>query len=259
MRYFIELAYRGTNYCGWQKQLNAPTVQETLNNRISRLFRHEIDVVGAGRTDTGVHASQYYAHFDTIEPITDCQNAVYRLNKMLPEDITIFDIFPVSATAHARYDAISRTYRYIIETYKNPFSNHLTTFRHHPPHIELMNNAAKILLNVTDFKSFCKAGSDNKTTICRVTEAYWYRQSETRLVFTITADRFLRNMVRAVVGTLLDVGEKKITIDEFISIIESQDRSSAGESIDPQGLYLTRIIYPFVKEKKCFNPNIFDL
>jgi tRNA pseudouridine38-40 synthase len=259
MRYFIELAYQGTNYCGWQKQANAPTVQETLNDRLSTLFRHEIDVVGAGRTDTGVHAMQYYAHFDTVKPIEDCRNAVYRLNKMLPEDISIFDIFPVSETAHARYNATSRTYHYLIETAKNPFTQNLVSFRRQEPDIELMNQAARYLLEVTDFKSFCKVGSDNKTTICDVKEAIWYKKNEHRLVFKITADRFLRNMVRAIVGTLLEVGEKKTSIEEFISIVQKQDRSSAGDSVEPQGLYLTGISYPFVKEKTVFTLNIFDL
>ncbi|MGI6478286.1 MAG: tRNA pseudouridine(38-40) synthase TruA [Salinivirgaceae bacterium] len=255
MRYFIKIAFCGTNYFGWQKQLDAVTVQEVLSERISKLLRSETDIVGAGRTDTGVHALVYYAHFDTVEKIEDCENMVYRLNKMLPNDIVVYDIFSVDSNAHARYDAISRTYHYYIDTQKNPFTEKFMSYRYQPTDFDLMNEAAMYLLQVSDFSSFCKTGSDNKTTICKVTEAQWHQINSSQYFFRITADRFLRNMVRAIVGTLFDVGEKKISLDEFYSIINKRDRCEAGESVEAKGLFLADVRYPFIKGKDGISIN----
>ena len=250
MRYFIHLAYRGTNYSGWQVQNNAITIQGVLNDRLSKLLRQKIETVGAGRTDAGVHASQFYAHFDVDTEIDDCQEVTHRLNRMLPVDIVVYKVFRVENMAHARFDAVSRTYHYIIEVAKNPFSCNLTTIRKKVPDIDLMNQAASKLLKVSDFKTFCKIGSDNKTTICDVSFAQWTQARDSLFVFEISADRFLRNMVRAIVGTLLDVGEHKITVAEFESVVKEQNRSKAGESVEPNGLYLSRIVYPYFNEIK---------
>ncbi|MDD2564740.1 MAG: tRNA pseudouridine(38-40) synthase TruA [Salinivirgaceae bacterium] len=259
MRYFIHLAYRGTNYSGWQIQNNAITVQGVLNDRLSKLLRQNIETVGAGRTDAGVHAIQFFAHFDVNTEIDDCQEITHRLNRMLPADIVVYKVFRVDVQSHARYDALSRTYHYVIEVAKNPFSCNLTTIRKKVPDIELMNQAANKLLNVSDFKSFCKIGSDNKTTICDVSFAQWTQPCENLYVFEIAADRFLRNMVRAIVGTLLEVGEHKITISDFEEIVNEHDRSKAGESVDPNGLYLSQIVYPYFKKIKIMSPFNFIL
>lgn len=253
MRYFIRLAFCGTNYKGWQKQPNAQTVQGVLNEKISLVLRHKVDLTGAGRTDTGVHASIYYAHFDTPEPLDNTNSLVYKLNRILPEDIVIYDIFKVADSAHARFDAVSRTYHYFIETRKNPFTNRFMTYYHRKTDFELMNKAAEFLLSLDDFKSFCKSGSNNKTTLCKVSEAKWIKTDDTQYVFKITADRFLRNMVRAIVGTLFEVGEKKINLDQFYNITHLRNRTYAGESIPPQGLFLSNIIYPYVKENNIDN------
>ena len=242
MRYFIELAFKGTNYCGWQEQPNSVTVQSIINEKLSLLLRQKIETVGAGRTDTGVHALQFFAHFDTITQINDTQDIKNRLNKMLPYDISVFSIFEVNDTAHARFDAVSRTYLYIIETVKNPFNSELVSFINYQLNVDKMNEAAIILLSCSDFKSFCKTGSDNKTTICKVTKAEW-RVEGSLIIFEITADRFLRNMVRAIVGTLIDVGSGKKTVIDFENIIKALDRGFAGQSAEAQGLYLARIEY----------------
>lgn len=259
MRYFIQLAYRGTNYSGWQIQDNAVTVQGILNDRLSKFLRQNVETVGAGRTDAGVHASQFYAHFDVDTEIDDCLEIVHRLNRMLPEDIVVYKVFRVDDTAHARFDAVTRTYHYVIEVAKNPFSCNLTTIRRKIPDVDLMNQAASKLLNVSDFKSFCKLGSDNKTTICDVTFAQWTQVRESLYVFEISADRFLRNMVRAIVGTLLEVGEHKITVSGFEAIVNEHNRSKAGESVEPSGLYLSQIVYPYIRESKVIRPFVFDL
>lgn len=245
MRYFIKLSYKGTNYSGWQIQDNAITVQSVVDEKLSLLLRQKIETVGAGRTDAGVHATCFFAHFNTDYPIENCERTAYRLNKILPLDIQVFEITNVHENAHARFDARWRTYHYIIETKKNPFNWELTLFFAPKLDISTMNEAAKKLLSYSDFKSFCKVGSDNKTTVCKVTEAEWTTDNN-QLIFKITADRFLRNMVRAIVGTLINVGIGKTTIDEFEAIILSLDRSKAGESAVAQGLYLTKIVYDYI-------------
>ena len=244
MRYFIEFAYNGKNYCGWQYQPHSPSVQETLNKTLSTLLHTEIDVVGAGRTDTGVHAKQMFAHFDHEEDLnTDA--LTLRLNSFLPKDIVVYRIIPLHPDAHARFDAISRTYEYHIHTYKDAFVNEGSWYEYHPLDIDKMNEAATMLFEFIDFKCFSKTHTDVKTFNCKVTEAYW-QQNGTHLVFTITADRFLRNMVRAIVGTLINVGLGKISIADFSKIIQSRDRSEAGFSVPAHGLYLTKVIYPYL-------------
>lgn len=243
IRYFIELAYNGTPFHGWQIQPNAITVQELINNALITIFREEINVVGAGRTDTGVHASYYVAHMDLNKKINDIPLAINKLNKLLPKEIAIFQIVAVNQEVHARFDAISRSYEYHINPIKNPF---LIDFAWHfkmSLDIDLMNQAAKLLLNFSDFTSFSKTGTQVATNNCKVTKAEW-KLEKGILKFYISADRFLRNMVRAIVGTLVDVGLGKLSIDDFIKIVESKNRSKAGFSVPPQGLYLTQIEYP---------------
>ncbi|HYW95506.1 MAG TPA: tRNA pseudouridine(38-40) synthase TruA, partial [Bacteroidales bacterium] len=227
MRYFIELAYRGTNYHGWQIQPNAVTVQSKLEEALSVILREDISVIGAGRTDTGVHASYFVAHFDTKKPVND--EMVYKLNGYLPPDITVYDVRCVSKDAHARFDALSRTYRYLIVQKKHPFAKGLTTFIPYEINVDRLNEASTMLLNFSDFTTFSKLHSTNKTNLCRIDAATW-TTNKGFLIFTITADRFLRNMVRSVVGTLLEAGRGKITPGEFSAIIESRDRSGAGTS-----------------------------
>lgn len=242
MRYFIEFSYFGKNYFGWQRQPGAISVQETLEHCISTLLKTEIPITGAGRTDTGVHARQIFAHFDVEMPLST-QSFVQRLNAFLPSDIAVHSVFEVSAGAHARFDASARTYEYWVVQDKNPF---LTDFAYHfrrELDIEAMNEAAKVLLDFDDFQCFSKSGTDVKTFKCKLFFAEWKAQSG-KLVFTITADRFLRNMVRAIVGTLLDVGIGKISKEDVKNIILSKNRSEAGHSVPAHGLYLTRVEYP---------------
>lgn len=244
MRYFIEFAYNGKNYCGWQYQPHSPSVQETLNKALSTLLRTPIDVVGAGRTDTGVHAKQMYAHFD-LETNFDAALLVQKLNSFLPKDIVVYRFIPLHDDAHARFDATSRTYEYHLHTFKDAFENEGSWYNIHTLDVTRMNEAANILLEYTDFKCFSKTNTDVRTFNCKITHAGW-QQNGTHLVFTITADRFLRNMVRAIVGTLYNVGIGKITIDHVRTIIESRDRGHAGASVPAHGLYLTRVIYPYL-------------
>ena len=241
MRYFIELSYNGKNYHGWQIQPDAISVQEKLNNAFSTIFQSDIQVVGAGRTDTGVHASQMFAHVD-LDGVLD-ENLAFKLNSILPNDIFIKDIFKVDDEKHARFDATFRSYEYRIWLGRNPFLLDFSWQIHsQKPDIELMNKAAKFLLEYEDFESFSKVKTDVYTFNCNVTEAYWIQENE-QLTFYITANRFLRNMVRAIVGTLLDVGLHKISIDDFKKIIESKNRSNAGLSVPAKGLFLTQIKY----------------
>ena len=206
MRYFLELRYNGAAYCGWQRQPDQLSVQQTLERALATLLRESVEVTGAGRTDTGVNASYYVAHFDCTPPITDLSQTVYKLNFILPQDIAVLAITPVDARAHARYDACEREYRYYIEGCKNPFTRAFTWQYYVPLDMERMNEAAALLSQFDDFTSFAKLNSNNKTNICRVRSARWHRQPDGVLCFTIRADRFLRNMVRAIVGTLGDVG-----------------------------------------------------
>ena len=243
MRYFIELSYNGKNYHGWQVQPNASSVQQTLNEAISTLLRQEISLVGAGRTDTGVHATEMFAHFDTSEQI-DTQETLKRINAFLPEDIAVKAVFRVKENAHARFDALSRSYEYRIWQGRNPFLVDTTWQLYNQQlSVEKMNDAASILKDFIDFKSFSKSKTDVKTYHCKIESAIW-KQDEQSLIFYITADRFLRNMVRAIVGTLIDVGLEKISKDDFIKIIKSRDRSKAGFSVPAQGLFLTKVEYP---------------
>ena len=243
MRYFVYLSFNGKNYHGWQKQPDAISIQEVLERTFSTYFRSDINVVGAGRTDTGVHASCMVAHFDMENELDDVDEALFRLNSFLPKDIALLDILPVIDEAHARFDAIEREYQYGILLEKDPFRTEVAHQIHQEPDIEQMNEAAKLLLGHQDFQCFSRSNTDVKTYYCDVKEAYW-EYEDYFLVFTISADRFLRNMVRAIVGTLLDVGHGKTTIEEFQQIILSKDRTKAGPSAPAQGLFLTKVIYP---------------
>ncbi len=242
-RYFIELAYNGSGYNGWQIQPNAPSVQEEINKALTLLLKQEINVTGAGRTDTGVHASFFVAHFDSDVAIAHTQALTYKLNRFLGKNIAIKDIYAVLPDIHARFSAISRTYKYYINKNKNPFT-YPFAYRPHPlPDIRLMNNACELLMHYEDFTSFSKLHTDVKTNICHLMEANW-EETDEQLIFTIKADRFLRNMVRAIVGTLLDVGQKRITLEQFQQIIESKDRCKAGTSVPGNALFLCDIEYP---------------
>jgi tRNA pseudouridine38-40 synthase len=242
LRYFIELSYNGKAYHGWQNQPNAISVQQVLEEALSVLMQTKIEVVGAGRTDTGVHASQMFAHFD-VEFEIDISTLVYKLNAILPNDIAIHDMFRVKEDAHARFDAISRTYHYKISTSKNVFTNDFAYRFQLPLNVEKMNEACKILLRYKDFQCFSKSNTDVKTYHCNIEKAEWI-EDHNGLTFTITADRFLRNMVRAIVGTMINIGLGKIQVKDLITIIGSKNRSEAGYSVPAHGLYLTQITYP---------------
>ena len=295
MRFFIFFSYNGTAYHGWQFQPNAISVQERMESAFKTLLRQPVTLTAAGRTDTGVHARLMVAHFDLPEQlsIVNCPLSIFnlndfafKLNGLLPSDITVHKIVPVRPDAHARFDALSRTYEYWVTDIKNPFTEHLITYTRFQLDYDKMNEAAKILLETKDFASFCKAHSDNKTTLCDVRRAFWeprplpfmssygvpketkplavshgesggpedFNEPVRRLsqcprvpnawVFTIESDRFLRNMVRAVVGTLFEVGRGNMTIDEMRRAVEAHDRCAAGQSMPPDGLYLTDIRYP---------------
>jgi len=244
-RYFIKLAFDGTNYHGWQIQENARTVQQVLNGALSMMLRETVSVTGCGRTDTGVHANEFFAHFDIKQeiPVKECKDLVFKLNNYLDVDLVIYNIFAVKPRVHARFSARERTYRYVITRIKNPFVSRYSHFHYGPLDLGLMNKGAGFLLSVSDFTSFSKVHTETKTNICRVTYAKWEENGDD-LVFTIRADRFLRNMVRAIVGTLLDLGMKKIGFDDFRTIIASKDRCDAGESVQACGLFLIRVDYP---------------
>jgi tRNA pseudouridine38-40 synthase len=242
MRYFIQFAYLGTDFHGSQTQPNGVTVQQTMEEAMATILRTPTPLTFAGRTDAGVHARQMWAHFDAEQALPE--NLVHRLNALLPESIAIYSIVRVCADAHARFDASARTYRYYITTRKDPFAGRIRTRVAQGLDFEAMNRAAELLLGRQDFASFCRLHTDVKTTICDVREAYWTVENECEAHFTITADRFLRNMVRAVVGTLFDVGRGKLTEEQFQAIIRAQSRASAGQSADARGLFLEQIRYP---------------
>ena len=244
MRYFIHLAYNGANYCGWQTQPNLPTVQETLEKAFTTLLRQPIAIVGCGRTDTGVHASDFYAHFDFQGTLNSQLSTLnFKLNSFLPDDIAIFDIFPVADNAHARFDATARTYQYHVSNRRLPFRQGLYSRIYFEPDIDLMNRGAEILMEYDDFTSFAKLHTQVKTNICHLSHARWEWTGD-EWVFTIRSNRFLRNMVRSVTGTLLDVGRGKLSLDGLREIIEKKNRCAAGVSMPPQGLFLTKVEYP---------------
>jgi tRNA pseudouridine38-40 synthase len=244
-RYFIRFSFLGTNYHGWQTQNNAISVQSVLNETLSVLLKERITCTGAGRTDAGVHAKEFYAHFDTIKLIDEVQrnNLVFHMNGFLPDDIAIQKVFPVNPAAHARFSAVSRTYQYFIGQTKDPFMTGLSFCYTVPLDIPKMNEGAEIIKTCSDFTSFAKLPSETKTNICQIKNIYWEKKGST-LLFTITADRFLRNMVRAIVGTLIDMGRGKTDLKDLKTIIESKNRSAAGSSVPACGLYLTSIVYP---------------
>ena len=242
MRYFVELSYNGTPFCGWQIQPERVTVQGVLENAFSLLLREKIALTGCGRTDTGVHARQFFAHFETVQ-LLDGEKLTDKLNSFLPKEIAIQRIFVVSPELHARFSATARTYKYYVAVAKDAFLFHYTYRMFRDLDVEKMNVAAEILLQTVDFTSFSKLHTQVNNNHCRVTEAHWQMENGV-LVFTITADRFLRNMVRAIVGTLLQVGKGQITISDFQSIINQKDRCSAGDSVPAQALFLEKVQYP---------------
>ncbi|MCX2679725.1 tRNA pseudouridine(38-40) synthase TruA [Galbibacter sp. EGI 63066] len=242
MRYFLELSYQGKNYHGWQIQPNAISVQEVIEEAISTLLREKTPIVGAGRTDTGVHAKQMFAHFD-VETTIKTQSLIYKLNSLLPTDIAIKNIFLTTDDAHARFDAVKRSYEYWVVQEKNPFMQDYAHYVRAELELDKMNGAAEALLQYSDFQCFSKSNTDVKTYICKLEKAIWV-QEENRLAFHISADRFLRNMVRAIVGTLLDVGMGKSSLEDVKNILESKNRSNAGASVPAHGLYLTEVLYP---------------
>lgn len=247
-RYFLEISYKGTAYHGWQSQPNAIAVQEVLNKGLETFFRKPIETLGCGRTDSGVHASQFYLHFDLEDEISyaDYPNIIKSLNGLLPYDIAIKNIVKVKSDAHARFDAISRSYQYHVHFNKNPFKIETSWLIRDQLDITAMNHAAAILMQYDDFGAFCKANADNFTNICKITKAEW-TLTENGLIFHISANRFLRNMVRAIVGTLVEVGKRKLKTSDLHLIIQSQNRSSAGVSVPACGLFLTSVIYPYIK------------
>lgn len=244
MRYFLELSFLGTNYHGWQRQQNAHTVQQEVENALKILLKKDTETTGCGRTDTGVHARKFFAHFDS--DIVLEENFLYHLNSLLPRDISIINLHHVKEDAHARFDATSRTYEYVIVKRKDALLYGLSYQFEYSLDVERMNRFAKTFLGKHDFASFSKSRTQVKTTICNVIEATW-KEEEHKLIFRIMADRFLRNMVRAIVGTLLEAGEGKLSEDDFKAIFESKNRSEAGMSVPACGLYLCDVKYPYLK------------
>ncbi len=241
-RYFLHFAYDGEMYHGFQVQPNGNTVQAEMERALSTILRQEVEVVGAGRTDAGVHARHMVAHID-LDQEADPQQLTYRLNKLLPSDIAVWRVERVSNETHARFSAHARTYHYYIHTKKDPFLRRCSMEVHYPLDFGLMNQAAAMLLETTDFASFCKSHSDVQTTLCQVTEAHWIQTSPHTWYFRITANRFLRNMVRAIVGTLIDVGRGAMTLEEFAQVIASGKRTDAGESVVGFALFLEKVEY----------------
>ena len=266
MRLFIRLSYNGSAYSGWQRQNNAPSVQAEMERALSIYFKCKAEVTGAGRTDAGVHAINYVAHFDIFDtgPLKERQKLLYKINAILPEDITVIDICQVDENSHARFDALSRTYKYFVHTKKEPFLTHYSYLYPYNLDIEAMNRAACHLIGEQDFTSMAKLHSDTNNNICKVTDARWFAASPVTIMdmgmtdrdpirddstgstfcFTITANRFLRNMVRAVVGSLLEIGRGVYEPEYIIKILEKRDRSAAGNSVPPHSLFLTNIEYP---------------
>ncbi|PLX11854.1 MAG: tRNA pseudouridine(38-40) synthase TruA [Marinilabiliales bacterium] len=242
-RYFIELSYKGTNYKGWQVQNGVETVQLRIDEALSTVLRENIHVIGAGRTDTGVHASYFVAHFDSKQDNLDCTSTIFNLNGYLPKDIAIRNIQKVSSDAHSRFDATSRTYQYNISRTKNPFYNDYSFYVYGEIDIDKMNTAANTLIQYEDFSSFCKSKSDVKTKLCNIYQSYWENKGNL-LIYHIKANRFLRNMVRSITGTLLMIGLDKLKPEDIHRIVEARDRKAAGFSAQAKGLFLTDIEYP---------------
>ncbi|MDO9341315.1 MAG: tRNA pseudouridine(38-40) synthase TruA [Bacteroidales bacterium] len=243
-RYFIFISYKGTYYHGWQIQPNSVTVQKVLDDALSVVLSEKISTIGAGRTDAGVHAMVFCAHFDSISPdLSTIKNLIFRLNRYLPDDISVNSIKKVVPDANARYSVISRTYKYYISKIKEPFFDNSSWFLYGNIHIAAMNEACKLLFNHSDFTSFSRLHSNTKTKICKIYSAVW-EEADNRLVFTIKADRFLRNMVRAIAGTMVEIGFGKMNLNEFEEIILAKDRCRAGKSAPAKGLFLADIEYP---------------
>lgn len=244
MRYFLKLAYDGTPFHGWQRQPNAMSVQQKIEDSLSIILQNPTEICGAGRTDAGVHAREMYAHVDLPDEV-DPTRLLSSLARMVGPSIAIYDLLPVRSEGHARFDAISRSYKYYITMRRDPFLYNYAHLMERTPDVERMNEAARVLLQTSDFTSFAKLHSDALTNICKVSKAEWSMNPESGiLVFEIKADRFLRNMVRAVVGTLIEVGTGKLTIDGFMDVIEAKDRCHAGVSMPAKGLFLEKIVYP---------------
>lgn len=243
-RYFLGISYDGTLYNGWQRQTNGHTIQAVIEDALRKLLRQETVVtIGCGRTDTGVHARQFFLHFNAENEITDIEGIFFRLNMMLPRDIGLSGLWRVHDRAHARFDAIERSYYYDIHTQRNPFLEKFSTFYPWQIDLEKMNEAAHRLISKRDFSSFCKSGGGQTTGICDIRKAHWELLEDHRIRFHITADRFLRNMVRAITGTLIDIGSDKYAPQEIEQIIAEGKRSAAGQSMPPQGLHLSLIKY----------------
>lgn len=241
-RYFVSISYDGTAYHGWQVQPNGHSVQAELQRCLSTLLRDDISVTGAGRTDAGVHARCMVAHFDIEGPIDEAQ-LTYKLNRILPRDISVQKVWEVDNELHARFSAVSRTYYYYIHTQKDPFLRAYSCELHYPLDFPKMNEAAARLLHYDDFGAFCKSHTDTKTTLCKVTQARWVQLSPSSWYFEISANRFLRNMVRAVVGTLIDVGRGRLSVDDFCKVVEGKKRTEAGESMPAHALFLQNVTY----------------
>lgn len=243
-RYFLRLAYSGTNYHGWQIQQNAHTVQAEMEQKIGVLLNRQVSITGCGRTDAGVHASEFFAHFDIEELPFMKKDFLFKLNRFLPKDIVIYDLFKVNNDMHARFSAVLRTYKYYISQIKDPFNQQFSYFFNGLLHVEKMNKAASMLMQFDDFTSFSKLHTQTATNLCKVSQAQWDINEDGKLVFTISADRFLRNMVRAVVGTLLEIGKEKMPPESIIDIIKAKDRTQAGFSVPARGLFLEKVRYP---------------
>lgn len=249
-RYFIRIAYDGSAFHGWQRQPNAETVQGVMEGWLGRILHlPRVITTGCGRTDTGVHARDFYFHFDPEKEEIDIPDLLYKLGHVLPKEIAVYDMFPVHSKAHARYDAVERAYEYHFHYTRNPFIKSFSTYCPHVLDTEIMNEAAKYLVKQGDFAAFSRTGGGQKTTICDVREALW-EEKENGVVFHIRANRFLRNMVRAVVGTMVDVGRGKMSVKEFEKVVLSASRTNAGDSARPEGLHLTEIIYPYISDGK---------
>ena len=242
-RYFLKLSFDGTRYHGWQRQENAHTVQAEIEKGLQTLFQENITITGCGRTDTGVHAKIYYLHFDSNK-ILDSKKFLHSINRVLPHDIAVYELHTAADSAHARFDATSRTYEYLIHQKKNPFLHLRSVYVPHKLDLDRINQAANLITNYTDFTSFAKLHSDNKTNDCTVFESFWSIH-EDELIYTIKANRFLRNMVRALVGTLIEIGQNQKSITQLDEIFKAKDRAAAGVSAPAHGLYLSGVEYPY--------------